>query len=611
MLILIQIMILALMFGSHAAATPTQVEPKPNHLLDLDELPPLNSDRDRELLNALDLVNSTKYAAAIEIVQAFLQSHPNASAAHELLGAAQILNGQADQGLKHLQDAVRLNPGQSTAMTKIGDVYLAKGDSGKAKEQFLKAVETDPENSRAHQRLGILFEKEGRVDLAIAHYEKGLAGTPVGYIGIKVNLGGLYNQMHRFDKAIALLGTLITEDNKNATGHFVLGNAYLGVKKPEQALHQYELVAKLEPQAERAPLALGMVYREQQNYPASLKELEKVVTMKPSWPTGFYQMGETFLAMGQYDKALESYAQAQKLSDSPILINKRIGTVYLKQQKYAEAIAVFKKVLATTHAGMESYDQLASAYQASQQADLAEKTYRSMVENFPKETFPLYRLGIFYGSLRKYDRAITELKKAEALSPDDAAVMKALSIAYSRQGQHALALQFARKFVKLHSDSIPDKFYLAALTQDAGHTKEAMALYQEILVEDPKHALAMNNMAAVLLEKGDRDHALDMARKAASLAPDNAAVLDTLGWALFKQAKQGEAVTALQKSVALMPKNPGSLYHLAAVEHAMGNKQEAKKHLEQALGLSTGFKGVDEAKRLLASLEAASPAKRP
>ena len=138
-----------------------------------------------------------------------------------------------------------------------------------------------------------------------------------------------------------------------------------------------------------------------------------------------------------------------------------------------------------------------------------------------------------------------------------------------------------------------------------------MALYQEILVEDPKHALAMNNMAAVLLEKGDRDHALDMARKAASLAPDNAAVLDTLGWALFKQAKQGEAVTALQKSVELMPKNPGSLYHLAAVEHAMGNKQEAKKHLGQALGLSTGFKGVDEAKRLLASLEAASPAKRP
>ena len=258
---------------------------------------------------------------------------------------------------------------------------------------------------------------------------------------------------------------------------------------------------------------------------------------------------------------------------------------------------------ATPNAGMESYDQLASAYQVSQQVELAEKSYRSMAEKFPKEPFPLYRLGTFYGSLRKYGQAITELKKAEALSPNDPAVLKALSIAYSRQGQHDQALHSAQKLVKLHADSIPDKFYLAALTQDAGHTKDAMALYQEILGEDPKHALAMNNMAAILLERGDRDHALDMARKAASFAPENAAVLDTLGWALFKKAKQGEALTALQKSVALVPKNPASLYHLAAVQHAMGNKQEAKKQLEQALGLSTGFKEVGEAKRLLASLE--------
>jgi tetratricopeptide (TPR) repeat protein len=550
------------------------------------------------LLEALDLVNAGKYEAAIQKVRAHLQNKPESAPAYELLGAAQVLHGEIDEGLKSLKQAVHIDPRQSTAITKIGDVYLAQGDGKKAKEQFLKAVQIAPANNRAHQRLGILYEQEGNVNLAVEHYEKGIVETPAGYAGIKVNLAGLYNVTGRFEKAVALLEGLITPDSKDATAHFVLGNAYLGLKKTDKAIDEYTVVLKLEPLTERAPLALGIAYREQGNHAASVKEFEKVVKIKPSWPAGYYQMAETFLAMEQYDAALENYKKAQKLSTHPGGIQKRIAAVYLKQGKHQDAVNIYKD-LKTKDPSMENYELLASAYQMSDQFDLAETTFKEMVRKFPDNPYPVYRLGVFYGYIKKYDQAIADLNKALAMSPEDPAILKALSIAYNQKGDRGHAIETARRITKLRPKSIPDKFYLAALTQDAHRDKEAIALYREILAEEPNHLLALNNLAVLLGDAGRSKEALQSSQKAMLLAPENGTILDTHGWILFKQNKYQDALAVLNKSLSLSPNNPVTMYHVAAVNNAVHNTQAAKENLEKALAGSSNFKGAEDARKLL------------
>jgi tetratricopeptide (TPR) repeat protein len=78
----------------------------------------------------------------------------------------------------------------------VGDVLLARGDIPKAKAQFFRAIEMSPNERHPHQRLGMLFEEEKDFARAIEHCEKGLVGAPANYIGLKVNLGRLYN-LHR------------------------------------------------------------------------------------------------------------------------------------------------------------------------------------------------------------------------------------------------------------------------------------------------------------------------------------------------------------------------------------------------------------------------------
>jgi tetratricopeptide (TPR) repeat protein len=248
---------------------------------------------------------------------------------------------------------------------------------------------------------------------------------------------------------------------------------------------------------------------------------------------------------------------------------------------------------------MESYELLASAYQMSDQFDLAEPIFKEMVLKFPDKAYPVYRLGVFYGYVKKYDQAISELKKALAMSPEDPAILKALSIAYNQKGERVSAIEIARTITKLRPKSIPDKFYLAALTQDAHRDKEAIVLYREILAQNPNHLGALNNLAVVLSDGGRTEEALQVSQKAMLEGPENGFILDTHGWILFKQNKYQESLAVLNKSLSLSPNNPVTMYHVATVYNALHNTQAAKENLEKALSVSNDFKGAEDARKLL------------
>lgn len=552
------------------------------------------------LSEALDLLNTGKFDEAIDKVKTALAKNPNSAPAHEILGAALIMRGEVDTGFEELKKAVKLDPKQSSAITKMGEVYMAKKDSKSAKESFLKAVQITPNDRRAHQRLGILYEQEGEREFAITHFEKGILGTPPGYVGVKVNLAGLYNEARRFDKAVKLLEEIpVDQISKNATALIVLGTAYIGLNKTDEAIRAFETAKKLEPDTERAALSLGIAYRQKGLYAASKKELEQVVKIKPKWYTGHFQMGETLFSMKEYDKALASYGQAEKLSPNNRMIKERIAKVYLAQERVPEAITIYQEFTQSKSADPRDYDMLGTAYQISGQLGAAEETFTQMRQKFPKNSFSFYRSGLFYGFLKDYDQAILQFSQALLLEPKNCSVLKALSVAYNQQGEKEKALNTARKIVEIRPDSAEDQFYLATLYQDEGRNMEAIQLYKTVILQSPEHILSHNNLAVLLLEEGKSKEAQELAEKAALLAPENPMVLDTLGWILYKNKDYVRALETLNKAASLMSTNPVILYHLGAAQHASGSLTAARQNLERALRISQEFKGAEEARKLL------------
>jgi tetratricopeptide (TPR) repeat protein len=347
------------------------------------------------LREALQLVRQGKYDLAIVKAEGALIKNSNSAPAYEIIGTALALKGDIDGGLKQLQKAIKTNPGQKSAYTKIGDIHLVRGKSQQAKEYFLKAVTLNKKDRLAHQRLGRIYDDEKDINKAIEHYELGILGTPPRYIGIKVDLGRLYNRIGEYQKTLDLLTGLISQKTNSATAHIVLGTAYLGLKKMDVAIREYKIAAQLEPDSERAPLALGIAYREASEFNASLVALSEVVALKPGWSTGYYQLAETYAALKDYDNAEAYYLKAEKFSKNPLFIQKKRAELYITQKRYPIAIELYRQMIGTGEADLNTFDLLGTAYQISGQFSHAENTFLDMKKAYPGNIFARLSPGSF------------------------------------------------------------------------------------------------------------------------------------------------------------------------------------------------------------------------
>jgi len=86
---------------------------------------------------------------------------------------------------------------------------------------------------------------------------------------------------------------------------------------------------------------------------------------------------------------------------------------------------------------------------------------------------------------------------------------------------------------------------------------------------------------------------MDMIRKALELVPDSAAYLDSLGWGYFKKGEYLKALKYIKQAYQKAPDDPVVTEHLAEVEEALGNKEEALKLYRKALEIieKTGDEG--------------------
>jgi Tfp pilus assembly protein PilF len=145
---------------------------------------------------------------------------------------------------------------------------------------------------------------------------------------------------------------------------------------------------------------------------------------------------------------------------------------------------------------------------------------------------------------------------------------------------------------------------LAGIYESSKDYPKAFAAYERILKKDPENALAINNLAALLVDhKGDAD-SLKRARELAKPLESTGqpAFIDTLGWVYYKSGETDKAVTLLSKAVEKAPQVLVFQYHLGMAYHKKGDVSAAKTHLAKAVEAKVDFPGIDEARQTLATL---------
>ena len=218
-----------------------------------------------------------------------------------------------------------------------------------------------------------------------------------------------------YEAAIPPLQKFIAEKPDVAFAHFQLAYAYTALKRPDDARQEYERSIALDPKMPEAQLNLGVLLLERQPA-AAVAVLRRAVELLPSESRPRYLLGLAQERSGDFSGAAESFAGATRLDPKDLASLTRLGQVLLRLGKSADAEGKFRAALELQPNSPEALQGLAQSLD-QQKKPQAVDAYRNYLAAEPDDKAARLRLVHLLVEQQKYDEAVAENAKDNAGQP--------------------------------------------------------------------------------------------------------------------------------------------------------------------------------------------------
>jgi tetratricopeptide (TPR) repeat protein len=300
---------------------------------------------------------------------------------------------------------------------------------------------------------------------------------------------------------------------------------------------------------------------ERHNFTKVAEYSRELTTSSPEDPWNWGTLGDSLMELGQYDKAAEAYQRM--ISLRPDLSSYNRASYYrFVSGDAAGAIEVMKRAINAGSRSMENvawcFVDLGNMYFKTGQVADAERAYLSALRAFPGY-YPAYAgLGRAYAAQGKTAEAIESYKRAQAAVP-----------------------------LVEYAGALEDLYALAGKPDEVRKQAEMVDMIDKM---ERSSGLNVNRNLAMAYADHDCkvDRALALVERELSGRRD-IYTYDALAWTLYKNKKYGEAAKAKEKALELGTPEPAFYYHAGMIERALGQTDQARKHLEKALALNTRF----------------------
>jgi tetratricopeptide (TPR) repeat protein len=154
-------------------------------------------------------------------------------------------------------------------------------------QKLERVIAIDPHYMKAYDNLGLCYEAAGRLDDAVATYQRAVdlnrQGGPVSPWP-PLNLATLLVKLEQFDDAEKYLRDSLLADPKFAQAHYVFGMLLEKRGRDEEAIRELELAAALDTAYAQPHYALGRIYRRAGNAAKAGAELDQFEKLKQAKP---------------------------------------------------------------------------------------------------------------------------------------------------------------------------------------------------------------------------------------------------------------------------------------------------------------------------------------
>jgi len=219
---------------------------------------------------------------------------------------------------------------------------------------------------------------------------------------------------------------------------------------------------------------------------------------------------------------------------------------------------------------------------------------QTMTERFPQHAFGWKVLGAVLSQMGRNAESLIPMRKAVALSYDDADAHSNLGNAQQYLGQLDDAVASYRRALDIKPEYADAHNNLGNALRDLGQLDEAVASCRRALEIRPDFAYACGNLGNALQNIGKVDDAVASYRRALVIKPDYADAQNNLGNALQDLGKVDDAVASYQRALDIKPDYADALNNLSVLNNERGNSVLALRTIQQSLLV----KETQEARRI-------------
>jgi tetratricopeptide (TPR) repeat protein len=317
---------------------------------------------------------------------------------------------------------------------------------------------------------------------------------------------------------------------------------------------------------------------------AATRAVDRSLELRPGWERGALVKAD-ILAKDSPESAISYLNAFLVATPTSRPAASALAQLYIEQERYADARAVFQRQLDADPADRElEYAVAAISLQMRDYAN-AQRLFEDLKKaGFGEPGAVAFYLGEIAEETRHYDDAIARYRE---VAEGDRAWLAKLRIAavMGKQGH----VQGAREFLgRLEPDGRDQEIELkqaeAQLLQDAGDYKGARAVLTAALADEPDSVELLYD-SAMVAEKLDRlDEAEAQLKRVIELKPDNAQALNALGYTLVDRTERAvEGMQLIERAHALAPSDPFILDSMGWAHFRLGNLSESEKFLRRAL----------------------------
>lgn len=284
---------------------------------------------------------------AVGDFRAVLADKPTQVKLYPALASAHMANGDVELALTVLREGVKANPNSTALHMELG-TYLQRGNDVKgAQEQFEEAVKLDSHNAKALDSLVNIYleQKNGA--------------------GIRI-----YSEPLQQDAELGRLARYYT------------ALSYAADDKPQQAITLFDELLKEKPDFIEVVSARAKSMLQMGQSAQARTWLRQQLPRLPNNQSVVYNLiGELALTDKDYPQAIEAFQNAIKTQDTWAVPYSHLANAQRKNNNLAAAEATLKAGIVKQPNNLLLLNDLASFYEANQQADKAIQLYEAFYKN--------------------------------------------------------------------------------------------------------------------------------------------------------------------------------------------------------------------------------------